>query len=256
MAGAEVTQNGNGRVQGKRVLVVGGAGSIGAAIVERMLQEGARVVAADRNPASLAAFEASAGHPSLSSAIIDISDPASVKSGVAKTLADLGGLDVVVNATGISHQGTTLEEETVEGWNQVLAVNLTGSFVLAKETLDHLSEGASYVFISSGGAEHGLPLNLAYGASKAGLANFTKGLSLAVADRGVRVNTVGPGLMAYPVRNDADQKERREGRTDVVPLGRLGEGADIAGMVAFLASDEASWVTGQNIYVDGGSMAR
>lgn len=247
---------GRGRVEGKRALVVGGAGSIGAAVVARLLDEGASVVAADRNQASLTAVEERHRGAPLSLATIDISDPASIRDGAATATAVLGGLDIVVNATGISHQGTSIEDETVDGWNNVLAVNLTGAFALVKETMAYLSDGAAYVMVSSGGAERGLPLNLAYGASKAGLANFTKGASAALAPRGIRVNTVGPGLMAFPVRNDADATDRREGRDDAVPLGRLGEGADIAAMIVFLASDEASWVTGQNVYVDGGSLAR
>lgn len=245
-----------GRVEGKRALVVGGAGSIGSAVVDKLLAEGARVVAADRNPASLTALEQSHTEQRLSSVMIDIADAESVRLGVAEAVAALGGLDIVVNATGISHQGTTLAEETIGGWSEVLSVNLTGAFVLVKETMDHLDTGAAYVMVSSGGAERGLPLNLAYGASKAGLANFTKGASAALAPRGIRVNTVGPGLMAFPVRNDADNTDRRQGRNDAVPLGRLGEGSDVAAMVVFLASDEASWVTGQNVYVDGGSLAR
>lgn len=244
---------GTGRLEGKRALVVGGAGSIGAGIVAKLVAEGATVVAADRNTSALAGVTADGA---VSSAVIDIADPESVAAGVADAVAAMGGLDIVVNATGISHQGRTIDEETVEGWNEVLSVNLTGNFILVKATLEHLSEGSAYVFISSTGAERGLPLNLAYGATKAGLANFTKGLSNAVAERGIRVNTVGPGLMAYPVRNDQDRTDRRIGRTDVVPLGRLGEGSDIANVVAFLASDEAGWVTGQNVYVDGGSLAR
>lgn len=245
-----------GRLAGKRALVVGGAGSIGSGIVVKLLDEGAHVVAADRNPASLEALTRGHDGAALSTAVIDIADMASTAAGVADAVAQLGGLDIVVNATGISHQGVTLDDETLDGWNQVLAVNLTGSFVLVKQTLPHLGEGASYVFVSSTGAERGLPLNLAYGASKAGLANFTKGLASSLGPRGIRVNTVGPGLMAYPVRNDADNSTRRVGRTEVVPLGRLGEGSDIGNVVAFLSSDEAGWVTGQNIYVDGGSLAR
>lgn len=245
-----------GRVEGRRALVIGGAGSIGAAIVENLLHEGARVVAADRNPSSLGDVQKRHADARLTTVVIDAADPESVRSGVAQAVSELGGLDIVVNATGISHHGTALDDETLAGWNEVIAVNLTGNFVLVKETLEHMGQGAAYVFISSTGAERGLPLNLAYGASKAGLANFTKGLSTSVAPRGIRVNTVGPGLMSYPVRNKADQTERRVGRTEVVPLGRLGEGADIASTVTFLASDDAGWVTGQNIYVDGGSLAR
>lgn len=255
MAGVGMSA-GNGRLVGKRALVVGGAGSVGSGIVVKLLAEGAQVVAADRNLSSLESFAQEHTGAALSTVVIDIADAASTSSGVQDAISTLGGLDIVVNATGISHQGTEIDDETLEGWNQVLSVNLTGSFILVKQTLAHLGAGGAYVFISSTGAERGLPLNLAYGASKAGLANFTKGLATALGPRGIRVNTVGPGLMAFPVRNDADNSDRRVGRTDVVPLGRLGEGADIGNVVAFLVSEEAGWVTGQNIYVDGGSLAR
>lgn len=245
-----------GRVKGKRALVVGGSGAIGAGIVESLLDEGAHVVAADFNAESLRIFAQEHASAELSTVVMDISSPESVAAGVKVALEALGGLDVVVNATGISHQGTSFDDETFEGWNQVLAVNLTGAFVLAKATVPHLSEGSAYVMISSGGAERGLPLNLAYGASKGGMANFTKGLSVALAPRGIRVNTVGPGLMEHPVRNGAVATDAREGRSEQVPLGRLGKGSDVGNMVCFLVSDEASWVSGQNIYVDGGSLAR
>jgi len=247
-----------GRLSGRRVLVVGGAGSIGSATCERLLAEGASVVATDRNPESLAtAAEKMAvnGDP-VHTEVIDIASADSIAAGVAGAMSALGGLDGLVNATGISHQGVSFDEETLEGWGQVLAVNLTGGFALAKAVVPHLVAGSSIVFVSSGGAEKGLPLNLAYGASKGGLRNLTMGLALALAERGIRVNSVGPGLMEYPMRNTANQADRRVGRTEQVPLGRLGRGADIAAAVAYLLSDDAAWVSGQNLYVDGGSLAR
>jgi 3-oxoacyl-[acyl-carrier protein] reductase len=258
MAGAmTVTTGVESRLSGRRVLVLGGAGSIGAATCERLLAEGAHVVAADRNAESLAAVagrEAACGR--LHTVVIDIAAAESIAAGVARSVGELGGLDAVVNATGISHQGVTLEEETLSGWEQVIAVNLTAAFALAKAVVPHLAAGSSVVFVSSGAAERGLPLNLAYGASKGGLRNFTMGLSAALAGRGIRVNSVGPGLMEFPMRNTASQVGLREGRTQDVPLGRLGRGADIAAAVAYLISDDAAWVTGQNFYVDGGSLAR
>jgi len=245
-----------GRVAGKRAFVVGGAGSIGSGIVEALLQEGARVVVGDFNQEALDAFLSSADSGNASGVVVDIADAESVAAAVAAAAAELGGIDILVNATGISHQGTSFDEETLEGWNRVLAVNLTGAFVLAKAAVEHMPTGAAYVMVSSTGAERGLPLNLAYGASKGGMANLTKGLAVALAPRGIRVNTVGPGLMEYPVRNGARSTDARVGRTEVVPLGRLGRGRDIGNVVCFLTSDEAAWVTGQNVYVDGGSLAR
>lgn len=246
----------SGRVSGKRALVMGGSGAIGSGIVEVLLAEGARVVAADLNPASLERVQQEHAGAELSTVVADIADADSVAAAVAEAVGRLGGLDIVVDATGISHQGTSFDDETLEGWNQVLAVNLTGAFVLAKAAVPHMGAGAAYVMVSSGGAERGLPLNLAYGASKGGMANFTKGLALALADRGIRVNTVGPGLMEHPVRNGAVETELRQGREQQVPLGRLGKGTDMGHMVCFLASDDASWITGQNVYVDGGNLAR
>ncbi|MCR2824078.1 SDR family NAD(P)-dependent oxidoreductase [Microbacterium sp. zg.Y909] len=248
---------GQGRVAGKRALVVGGAGAIGSGIVEKLLEEGATVVVGDFNRESLDIFTSSLGNDAVSGVVVDITDQASVTDAVTAAVENLGGgIDILVNATGISHQGTTFDEETVEGWNRVLAVNLTGAFVLIKAAVAHMGAGAAYVMISSTGAVRGLPLNLAYGASKGGMANYTQGLATALAPRGIRVNTVGPGLMEHPVRNGAVSTEVRVGRDDVVPLGRLGTGRDIGNVVCFLASDEASWVTGQSVYVDGGSLAR
>lgn len=246
------------RLAGVRALVAGGAGSVGAGICERLLAEGATVVAADRNPESLTAFveKTKVGGDRLHGIVMDLASVESINSGVAEAVSKLGGLDAVVNSVGISHQGTTFDEETLDGWNEVLTVNLTGAFALAKAAVPHMGEGGSIVNITSTGAEMGLPLNLAYGASKGGLRNLTLGLSLALAERGIRVNAVGPGLMEYPVRNTRTTVERRVGRTRDVPLGRLGKGSDIGAAVAFLISADAEWITGQNIYVDGGSSAR
>lgn len=247
----------SGRVAGKRALVVGGAGAIGSGIVETLLDEGATVVVGDFNPQSMEAFVSSLESDRVSGVVVDIADPTSVADAVSAAVEALGGgIDVLVNATGISHQGRTFDEETIEGWNQVLAVNLTGAFVLIKAAADHMAERSAYVMVSSTGAMRGLPLNLAYGASKGGMANFTMGLATSLAPRGIRVNTVGPGLMEHPVRNGALETELRVGRIEAVPLGRLGTGRDIGRVVCFLASGDAGWVTGQNVYVDGGSLAR
>lgn len=244
------------RLVGARILVAGGAGAIGAGICGRLLAEGATVVAADRNPTSLSAFVdgADAGE-ALHSVPMDLGDTDSIAVGVTEAVELMGGLDAVVNAVGISHQGTGFDDETLEGWNEVISVNLTGAFALAKHAVPRMGDGSSIVNITSTGAEMGLPLNLAYGASKGGMRNLTKGLARALADRGIRVNAVGPGLMEYPVRNERATTERRVGRTEIVPLGRLGTGADIGSTVAWLVSADAGWVTGQNIYVDGGSTA-
>lgn len=252
-----MTDTRQGRVSGRRALVVGGAGAIGSGVVEKLLEEGATVVVGDFNSESLEKFTSSLDNDAVSGVVVDIADPASVTEAVAAAVEKLGGgIDILVNATGISHHGTSFDEETVEGWNRVLAVNLTGAFVLIKAAVAHMGAGSAYVMISSTGAVRGLPLNLAYSASKAGMANYTQGLATALAPRGIRVNTVGPGLMEHPVRNGAVSTEVRVGRDDVVPLGRLGTGRDIGNVVCFLVSDEASWVTGQSVYVDGGSLAR
>lgn len=243
------------RLLGRRIVVAGGAGSIGGAVCERLLAEGATVVAADRNERALDALVARAASERLSTAKIDLGAPASIDSGVAEAVERLGGLDAAVNAVGVSRQGTTFDDETLEGWEWVLAVNLTGAFAFAKAAVPAMTDGGSIVNITSTGAEMGLPLNLAYGASKGGLRNLTLGLALALAPRRIRVNAVGPGLMEFPVRKTDADEQLRTGQDQRVPFGRLGRGSDVAGAVAFLVSDDGEWVTGQNLYVDGGSSA-
>lgn len=246
------------RLAGHRVIVAGGAGAVGRGICERLLAEGASVVAADWNTEALdnVKNELRAPFSQLSTVRLDMGDVASIQTGMADAIATLGGLDSAINAVGISHQGTSFDDETIEGWSQVITVNLTGAFAFAKAAVPHMPDGGAIVNISSGGAEMGLPLNLAYGASKGGLRNLTFGLSLALAERQIRVNAVGPGLMEFPMKNKRTTVDRREGRTEQVPLGRLGRGSDIGAAVAYLISDDAEWVTGQNIYVDGGALAK
>lgn len=254
-----MSNDSQGRLTGRRAVVAGGAGNVGGGVCERLLAEGATVVATDWNAESLELLAKRLDVPGerFRTTVMDMGDPSDVATGVARAAELLGGgLDIAVNTVGISHQGTSFEDETVAGWAQVIAVNLTGAFAFAKAAVELMSEGGAIVNVSSGGAERGLPLNLAYGASKGGLRNLTLGLSLALADRGIRVNAVGPGLMDHPMKNDKTVVDARVGRTEQVPLGRLGTGADIGAAVAYLVSDDASWVTGQNLYVDGGNLAR
>lgn len=245
------------RLEGKKIVVAGGAGAVGAGICTRLLAEGARVVAADRNQESLDAFVSGSDSDDtqLRGIQMDLSDANSISAGMDSAVNWLGGLNAAVFAVGISHQGTSFDDESIEGWSEVLSVNLTGAFAFAKSAVPAMDNGGAIVNISSGGAEMGLPLNIAYGASKGGLRNLTLGLSAALAPRGIRVNTVGPGLMEFPVRNAQNEVEARVGRADAVPLGRLGTGADIGAAVAYLVSSDAGWISGQNLYVDGGSLA-
>jgi NAD(P)-dependent dehydrogenase (short-subunit alcohol dehydrogenase family) len=237
--------SGSGRLAGKRALVTGGASGIGAAIVERFRQEGAEVVAAD-----LAGGELT----------MDVRSSSSVEAGFEAAVERLGGLDAVVCNAGVPAVGAAHELD--EGaWDEALATNLRGVFLTARTAWPHLRESrgsiaatASVVglWASAGQA--------AYCAAKAAVVMLTKCLALDGASAGIRANCVCPGFVETPMleRFLAAQPEpelARSGATALHPLGRLGVPADVADAFVYLASDEASWVTGTALVVDGGLTA-
>lgn len=244
-----------GPYDGRAAIVVGAAGSVGGAIAARLAKEGADVVLADIGSDHLESVAARIGVTSRARAVeIDLADNASVESAVAQALEFLGHLDIVVDAAGISHQGRTFDEESPEGFAQVVSVNLTGAYLLAKATVGHLPPGSDLVFIGSSGADAPLPVNFAYGASKAGMHHLTKSLAVALADRRIRVNCVSPGALDAPM--GVHGLEKRDSSKYSMVVGRLGTADDIASMVSYVLSDEAAFVNGAILTVDGAGRLR
>jgi NAD(P)-dependent dehydrogenase (short-subunit alcohol dehydrogenase family) len=224
------------RFSGKHILVTGAASGLGLAIAQAAQAEGAVVKAIDRVPA-----------PFDDSRICDITDEEQVRG----VFAGLDRLDAVVNSAGIARRAKLGDTELAD-FEAVMAVNVRGSFLVAKHALPLLKlHGGSILNLSSGVATTGLRNRAAYTASKGAILSLTRNMALDYAADKVRVNCLCPGFVNTPLLSSLPP-ERRARLTALHPLGRLGEPEDIAHMALFLMSDQASWITGQAIAVDGG----
>lgn len=242
-----------GRLQGRSALVVGAARGIGAAIAGRFAEEGARVMIADTE---IAAGEATAAGLGGRFIATDIADAASAGRAVAATVATFGALDILVQNAGI-YPWTLIENISPEEWDSVLGVNLKGTFLAARAALAPMRQ-AGYgrmIFTSSiTGPRVTSPGHGHYGASKAGINGFIRSAALEFARFGITVNGVEPGN----ILTEGMQQHRSEAfirnMERSVPLGRLGTPRDVANAVLFLASDEAAYITGTTILIDGGQI--
>jgi NAD(P)-dependent dehydrogenase (short-subunit alcohol dehydrogenase family) len=249
---------------GKAALVAGGAGWLGSPLCRALVEQGADVAIADRDlvRAEQAAAEAAAARPGGRSIAVplDVADEQSIRDAVARTVGAFGRLDVLVNAT-FAAVGKRVEELGGEELDRTLHVNLTGGFLLAREAAARMGTGGSMIFFAS---MYGLvapdprlyvepmtPNPIEYGVAKAGVVQMVRYLAVHWAPRGIRVNAVVPG--AFPNASVQRQDPEFIGRLALrAPLGRIGTPREIAGAVAYLASDEASFVTGTTLVVDGG----
>lgn len=233
----------------KHAIVTGAGGDIGACITELAVSRGYRVVAVDVQPNQIDAL----AHrlDGVVPIVADITDPDSVKK--AFDVID-SPLDLLVNNAGLVRFGP-LESLAVQDFQDVVNVNLVGSFIVAREAAVRMKEtgGGAIVNVTSMGGIHPAPGGGAYGASKAGLAQMTELMSVEWGPYGIRVNAVAPGFidagMSAPFFKDEAVREKRTGG---VPLGRLGTAADVAQTVLYLGSEEATYITGQEIVIDGG----
>ncbi|MFD9717481.1 SDR family NAD(P)-dependent oxidoreductase [Streptomyces sp. NPDC059076] len=240
------------RFEGYGVLVTGGARGIGEAIVRRLASEGARVLIADVDEE--AAQQTAAQIPGAEYRRCDVSDRTDVDAAVAYAVERFGTLDVVVNNAFAATPELALDRLSDENWRRDLDVTLGGAFRCARAALPLLAKSGrgAIVNIGSVNAEQSFGGH-SYSAAKAGLASLTRTLAGEAGPLGVRVNQINPGTIR--TRNWEGREGVIAALADIYPLGRVGEPDDIASAVAFLASSDASWITGTTLRVDGGVLA-
>lgn len=244
-----------GRFDGRVALVTGGASGIGKATVSRLAAEGAAVIIADIQDEAGQAVAASVTDAGGTAAFVrlNVTDEADWAQAVSTTVEKFGGLDILVNNAGIGDT-EPLEVTTVDTWNKVVAVTQTSVFLGMKAAAEALkaSGNGSVVNISSMYGIVGSGVSPAYHAAKGAVRLLTKTTALGWAQEGVRVNSVHPGFIDTPILGDTDRDMLVAG----TPMGRLGSPEEIAAIVTFLASDDASFVTGAEFVADGGYTAR
>lgn len=246
------------RLANKTALITGGNSGIGLATARLFLAEGARVAITGRDRAKLDAVAAELGGDVLAIAA-DATDLAATEAAVARAVEAFGKLDIVFANAGIVAQ-TPVGSTALETFEQVLKTNVTAVFFTVQAASAHLNDGASVILNGSVISVLGNPGYAAYAASKAGVRAMARVMASELAPRGIRVNLVAPGATRTPIWKGsaptADAMTALEKRIAMtIPLGRLGEADEVAKTVLFLASDDASNITGAEIFVDGGSTA-
>jgi len=250
------------RLDGRTAIVTGGAKGIGLAIVRRLAAEGARVMIADIDEAAGAeALETASGDGEVRFTAADVSERLDVHNLVAKTIDAFGSINALVNNAGIVHAADFLDLEEAD-FDRVLSVNLKSVFLCGQAVARHMverigqgEEPGSIVNMSSINDTFAIANQVPYSVSKGGVSQMTKVMALSLAQHGIRVNAVGPGsIMTDMLASIANNPEARTRILSRTPLGRIGEPSEIAAVTAFLLSSDASYVTGQTIYADGGRM--
>ena len=248
-------------IHADRVALVTGAGSgIGRAIALGLAAEGARVVVSDLDEAggaeTVAAIEKSGGTAIFVRA--DVSKPEEGEALVGSAVKELGALHVAVNNAGIGGPTAPTGDYPIDGWDRVIAINLSGVFYGMRHQIPALldSGGGSIVNVASILGQVGFPSSSAYVAAKHGVVGLTRSAALEYAARGVRVNAVGPAFINTPLIEKNMTPEARAGLVAKHPIGRLGESEEVAELVVWLSSEKASFVTGSYYAIDGGYLAQ
>jgi NAD(P)-dependent dehydrogenase (short-subunit alcohol dehydrogenase family) len=245
-----------GLLDGRIALITGGGSGIGEGIAHGMAKAGARVLVADMNGAAAERVVQALGGDAVAYTL-DVTDRDACDALAAAIRRDVGAISVLVNNAGIIRRGKVDDARTRADWDATMAVNLDGPYNMTTAFLSQLTETKGAVInIGSVQSFVALPNSAAYTTSKGGVRALTKALAIELSPLGVRVNAIGPGLIATPLNASARQNpDYMRNFQNRIPLGRIGEPADIAGPAVFLASDLARYVTGVTLPVDGGFLA-
>jgi glucose 1-dehydrogenase len=247
-------------IAGKNVLVTGASSGIGQAIAVRFAEEGANVgINFNRHEAGAAATQQriESVNSAVRSTIVqaDVADTAQVAAMFEQVLGELGGLDILINNAGFQVQGDT-HVSPEDDFSNVIEANLIGAYRCARRMLQHLMASKKAGVLINVSSVHEIipkPGFLGYSVSKGGMRNLTRTLALEYAPHGIRVNGVGPGATVTPMNSGwIDDAKKRAVVESHIPMGRAGTAAEMAAVTAFLCSDDASYITGQTLFVDGG----
>ena len=251
------------RLQGKTALITGGGTGIGRSIAEVFAKEGARVAICGRRQEKLDEAAAAIGDQALAIQA-DISELHEVEHLVAETMGRWGRIDILVNNAATITSRTPLVNTPVEAWDRMNDVNVRAVFIICKAVLSRMMQqaGGSIINIASVSGQRGQPGNSAYSTTKGAIMNLTRSIAVDYGPYGIRANSISPALvrteMAETRLKPGDNWDERAAREWIpnYPLGRIGKPEDIAYGALFLASDEASWVSGIDLIIDGGMMAK
>ena len=251
-------------LEDKVAIVTGGARGIGRACAERLLRDGARVVIADVNDADgqTVASDLSTGGNEALYVSCDVSERLDVHNLLAASLEAFGRIDILVNNAGVLDDAPFLQLDEAE-FERVIKINLKGSFLVGQAVAKQMIKQAggrgsngAIVNMSSINSVFALPDHVAYCVSKGGISQLTRAMAVALAPHRIRVNAVGPGTIVTPMMRDVVKDEAfRQKVLSRTPLGRMGRSEEIAAVVAWLASEEASYITGETIFADGGRLS-
>lgn len=241
-------------LKGKRTLITGGTTGIGAAIAERFLAEGSRVIVLSRNAENLAKIHDT--YPDLTATLrADVGNSQDVTKAFQELDRIWGGLDVLINNAGISIRNKFIDIKA-EDWERIIKTNLSGMFFVAQQAAQRMIKQEGGVILNMGSTNGilGHPNYVDYNASKAGVIQLSQSMALELAPK-IRVNVVCPGYVLTPMQEAEYTEQMLKECESKIPLGRLGRPDEIASLFAFLASDEASYITGHTYVIDGGEIA-